>query len=149
MSKGKFLWLIVLQLFLPFDVLETDEYRSFFNFIFLSQATGTCEMPNRAPCRKEHDAKILTDYAIEAAFGYSVFVTQHTASSNCFFCKRCSFGDILCLALDSFLIFGLLILQKVKTAHKTLTSPSATLRTLSTVGFLILTLSDQYSSSAI
>ena len=111
MSKGKFLWLVVLQLFLPFDVLETDEYRSFFNFICLFQATGTCEMPN-APCRKEHDAKILTDYAIEAAFGYPIFVTQHTASSNCFCCKRCSFGDILCLALDSFLIFGLLILKK-------------------------------------
>ena len=148
MSKGKFLSLVVLQLFLPFDVLETDEYRSFFNFICLFQATGTCEMPN-APCRKEHDAKILTDYAIEAAFGYPVFVTQHAASSNCFFCKRCSFGDILCLALDSFLIFGLIILKKVKTALKTLTSPSATLRILSTVGFLILTLSDQYSSSAI
>ena len=56
-------------------------------------------MPNRAPCRREHDAKILTDYAIEAAFGYPVFVTQHTASSNCFCCKRCSFGDILCLDL--------------------------------------------------
>ena len=23
-------------------------------------------MPNRAPCRKEHDAQIMNDYAIEA-----------------------------------------------------------------------------------
>ena len=46
---------------------------------------------------------------------------------------RFPYSDILCLVLDSYLTFRLLILQKVKTAHKTLTSPSVTLRKLSTV----------------
>ena len=62
--------------------------------------------------------------------GYSVFVTQdtafRTASSNCSRCRRCPFGDILCLAMDSCLIYRLLISQIVKTAHKTLTSSGVT-----------------------
>ena len=68
-----------------------------------------------------------------SARSYSEFVTQDTASSNCSHCERCPYSDILCLVLDSYLTFILLILQKVKTAHKTLTSPSVTLRKLSTV----------------
>ena len=77
--------------------------------------------------------------------GYSVFLTQDTALSNCSRCRRRPFGDMLCLVLDSCLIFSLLILQKVKTAHKTLTSPSLTLRKLSTAGLLIFTLFTYYS----
>ena len=77
--------------------------------------------------------------------GYLVFLTQDTALSNCSRCRRRPFGDILCLVLDSCLIFSLLILQKVKTAHKTLTSPSLTLRKLSTAGLLIFTLFTYYS----
>ena len=71
--------------------------------------------------------------------GYSVFVVQDTASSNCSLCIRCPFGDILCLVLDSCLIFKLLILLKVKRAHKALASPSVTLRKLNTAGLPILT----------
>ena len=59
--------------------------------------------------------------------GYLVFATQEKASSNCPRCKRCPFGDILCLSLDSCLIFRLLISQKVKAARQTLTSPSVML----------------------
>ena len=71
-------------------------------------------------------------------------VTQDTALSNCSRCRRCPSGDILCLLLDLCLIFRLLILQKVKTAHKALTFPSVTLRKLSTAGLLILTLFNYY-----
>ena len=73
--------------------------------------------------------------------GYLVLVTQDTASSNCSRCECCPFGDIACLALDS-----CLVLTKVRTAHKTLTSPSVTLRKLS---LLILTLFNQNSTSVI
>ena len=69
---------------------------------------------------------------------YVVFVTQDRASSNCSRCERRPFGNILCLVLDSSLIFRLLIFQKVKSAYKTLTSPCVTLRKLSTAGLLIL-----------
>ena len=69
---------------------------------------------------------------------YVVFVTQDRASSNCSRCERRPFGNILCLVLDSCLIFRLLILQKVKSAYKTLTSPCVTLRKLSTAGLSIL-----------
>ena len=72
--------------------------------------------------------------------GYSIFFTQDAASSNCSRSKGCPFGDILCLALNSCLIFRLLVLQIFKTAHKTLTSPIVTLRKLSTAGLLILTI---------
>ena len=78
------------------------------------------------------------------SFGYSIFVTQDTALSNCSRWRRRQSGDILCLVLNSCLIFRLLILQKVKTSHKTLTSPSVTLRKLSTAGLLILTLFNYY-----
>ena len=75
--------------------------------------------------------------------GYSVFVTQGTAR-----CWRCPSVDILCLVLDSYVIFRLPIKKKVKTANK-LTSPSVTLRKLSISGLLILTLFNSYSSSVI
>ena len=69
-----------------------------------------------------------------------IIVTHDTASSNCSRCKRCPFGDRVCLALNSCLTFRLLVLQKVKTAHKTHISPSVTLREFSAAGLLILTL---------
>ena len=85
--------------------------------------------------------------------GYSVFVTQvaafRTTSSNCSRCGSYPFGDILCLALDSCLIFALLISQNVKTAHGALTFPGAKLRKLTTAGLLILILLNCYSSSLI
>ena len=71
--------------------------------------------------------------------GYSISVTQDTVSSNCSRCKRCPFGEILCLAPNSYLIFRLLVLKEVKTAHKTLISPIVTLCKLNTAGLLILT----------
>ena len=73
-------------------------------------------MPNRAPHRKE-------------PVGYSIFVTQDTASSNCSRFKRCPFGDIVCLELNSFVILRLC--------------------KLSTAGLLILTMFDHYLSSVI
>ena len=45
---------------------------------------------------------------------YSIFVTQGTPSSNCSRCKRCPFGKVLCLALDSFESLGYSLHKKSK-----------------------------------
>ena len=80
---------------------------------------------------------------------YSIFVTQGTPSSNCSRCKRCPFGNVLCLALDSFESLGYLLHKKVKTDHKTPISPSETSRKLSIAGLLIRNLFNCYQSNVI
>ena len=76
--------------------------------------------------------------------GYSIFFTQDAASSSYSRSKGCPLNDILCLALNSCLIFRLLVLQILKTVHKTVTSPIVTLRKLSTAGLLILTIPELF-----
>ena len=66
-------------------------------------------------CRIERRAEKSTTHKLWLIMqlkpcGCSVFVTRVTASSNCSRCKNCPFGDILCLALGSCLIFRLIIL---------------------------------------
>ena len=92
----------------------------------LEAGLGDCKMLNRAPCRTWSTTHKLWLIMQLKPCGYLVLATQDTASSNCSRCECCPFGDIACLALDS-----CLVLTKVRAAHKTLTSPSVTLRKLS------------------
>ena len=90
----------------------------------------------------------MSDYAIEAIWFLSICNARYGFVELLSLQKLCFRWDTLFDAgfLSS---LKLLILKKVKTAHKTLTSPSVTLRKLSTAGLLILTLFNYYWSSVI
>ena len=87
MTKGKFLWLIVLQLFVPFHVLETNVYRLLNDWINIDRSLILSvyqRLRGLVKCRIERRAeKNATQYfwliMQLKPFGYPVFVTQHTA----------------------------------------------------------------------